>query len=160
MNFSLDPYMTLLAGASVTALFVLWYIGRTLHQNRQIKKLCMGLCDCIAVLRDTDDAVCFGDLSADEKRSFAQIQQAFNQYIKPSVKYRQNLLSALNTLCGTSYSLFDMHDCFENSRINSFFKDVVEKSGFLFINVVYMSGLEQSGFYIRLTTDGKLADRL
>ncbi|MGE4319365.1 MAG: hypothetical protein AB7E96_10760 [Deferribacterales bacterium] len=160
MNFSLDPYVTLLAVVSVFALFSLWYIGRTLHQNRQIKKLCIGLCECIAVLRHTDEAVCVSDLSADEKKSFAQIQQAFNQYIKPSVKYRQNLLSALNSLCGTSYSLFDMHDCFENSRINSFFKDVVERSGFLFINVVYMSGLEQSGFYIQLNGETKVQEKL
>jgi len=149
MNFRLDIMMTLGAFACVGVMFVLWFVLRTVRENRKIKRFCLSLSDSLNMLRAKNVS---GTMTEAEKSFFTDIQQAFINYIKPNAKYKKGLLTGVNSICGRSYSLFDMYDCFENSRKNGFYNDIVTGSGYLFINMVYMSVLEDCGFAVPSTS--------
>jgi len=140
MQFSL---VYTLAGIGATlAVFGVWFVCGVLMENRRIKQKCLLLADSICVLRNSD-----GELNETQKACFEHIADAFETYIKPNAKYKSGLVRALNSICGCSHSQLDMFDCFEHRHVNGFFRDMVDRSGFLFINMIYMAQLEQKGFH-------------
>lgn len=144
MNFS---FAYTLAGVGATLfLFAVWFVAGVLLENRRIKQKCLLLADSIFVLRSGRAAE--GELTEAQRACFEHLADAFNTYIRPNAKYKTALVKALNSICGCSHSQLDMFDCFENRRMNGFFKDMVDKSGYLFINMIYMAHLEQKGYHM------------
>ena len=156
---NLNPMVTSAALLCVVVIAVVWFVYRTINENRRIKQFCLSLYDSICVLREKCNMQT-DTMSDTEMRTFESVSRAFNKYIKPNMKYKESLLTAVNSICGKTYSVIDMYDCFENSHKNDFYKDIVCGSGYLFINTVYMSVLEQSGFYIHLNGGTKVQERL
>lgn len=129
----------------VATLFIFgaWFVCGVLLENRRIKQKCLLLAESIRVLRNSS-----GELNETQKACFEHLADAFETYIKPNAKYKSGLVQALNRICGCSHSQLDMFDCFEHRRVNGFFMDMVNRSGFLFINMIYMAQLEQRGFHV------------
>ena len=135
-----------LTGIGFTAvLFAVWFVNGVVAGNRRIRQKCLLLADSISVLRANKNN---GELTDTQKACFEHLADAFNTYIKPNIKYKSGLIHALNRICGCSYSQLDMFDCFEHRRMNGFFRDMVDRSGYLFINMIYMAHLEQKGFHV------------
>jgi hypothetical protein len=152
MQFSM---LYTLAGIGATlVLFAVYFVVGILLENRRIKQKCLLLADSICVLRNSD-----GNLTETQQACFEHLADAFDTYIKPNAKYKSGLVRGLNSICGCSHSQIDMFDCFEHRRVNSFFKDMVDRSGFLFINMIYMAHLEQKGFHVA-DMGGGVSDRL
>lgn len=147
MHIHFDLLLTFFAVLFSFVLFSMWFVLRTVRENRKIKLFCLSLGGSIRSLSALGD----GELSDSQRNSYEQIRSAYNAYIKNSAVYKRRLVDSINDTCGTSYGLYDLHDCFENEHPNSFFRDVVGRSGFLFINIVYMSHLEKSGCCISET---------
>ncbi len=144
-----------LAGLSATAVFFAgFFVAGILLENRRIKQKCLLLAESIRVLKNST-----GELNETQKACFEHIADAFETYIKPNAKYKSGLVQALNRICGCSHSQLDMFDCFEHRRVNGFFIDMVNRSGFLFINMIYMAQLEQRGFHVA-DMGGGISDRL
>lgn len=144
MTFSIAVSLIAIAGTAL--LFFLWMVISVYFQHRRIKTTCLTVGRCLMKLKSPIEQEYAHDLGESEKASFAAVRSAFASYIRPHVKYRDNLLRALNAICGTSYTIIDMYDCFDNGRLNSFFRDIVGRSGYLFVNMLYLAQLEQNGF--------------
>ncbi|MGE4268145.1 MAG: hypothetical protein AB7F25_11975 [Deferribacterales bacterium] len=152
MQFSM---VCTLAGIGATLLlFGVWFVVGILLENRRIKQKCLLLADSICILRNSSE-----ELNETQKACFEHLADAFETYIKPNAKYKSGLVRALNSICGCSHSQLDMFDCFEHRHVNSFFRDMVNRSGYLFINMIYMAHLEQKGFHVA-DMGGGISDRL
>lgn len=141
-----SPAVLLFSVTGTIILFALWLALRVLLQHRRIKNSCLSVWGSLSSLRHAAGAEFAAELADVDRASFAAVRGAFMSYIRPNMKYRDNLLCALNAICGTSYTVMDMYDCFDNGRLNQFFRDIVGRSGYLFINMLYLAQLENNGF--------------
>lgn len=130
----------------VCLIIFVWIAAHVYIQHRRMKLICVSVGRCLVSLRRISGAEYEADLCARDKASFAAVRCAFRSYIRSQIKYRDGLLGALNAICGTSYTVMDMYDCFDNGRLNSFFHDISGRSGYLFINMLYLAQLEKNGF--------------
>lgn len=142
MNFNI--FVTIAAMGTCALMYAVWHVVGVVRESRRIERFCSSLSMNIDALKVRNG----GELTDSERGSYEQIRSAYVSYIRGNSKYKAKLLGSLNELCGTSYSLFDMHDCFENGRVNGFFRDIVTRSGFLFVNLVYLSRMESKGIDI------------